>query len=175
MGLPPCRSQEVLAAAGAGGTARRFRVHQHGPQRASLADYIGPEARAHIEAWKLENRYIYLHVCKRFSCNWKLAVEAFLEAYHVITTHSQVAVSNGDANSQYDIYGEHVNRFISTLGVLSPHLYGKHTEQDILDQFTLGDAGAIGDTKRTLGAGGTARQAMADMFRGMFERTTIPT
>jgi nitrite reductase/ring-hydroxylating ferredoxin subunit len=142
------------------------------PNAPSLADYIGPEAKAHIEAWKLENRYIYLHVCKRFACNWKLAVEAFLEAYHVITTHSQVAVSNGDANSQYDIYGEHVNRFISTLGVLSPHLYGKHTEQDILDQFTLGDAGAIGDTKRTLGAGGTARQAMADMFRGMFERAT---
>jgi hypothetical protein len=65
-----------------------------------------------------------------------------------------------------------VNRFISTLGVLSPHLYGKYTEQDILDQFTLGDSGALGDTKRTLGEGGTARQVMADMFRGMFEKAT---
>ena len=54
-------------------------------------------------------------------------MEAFMEAYHVIVTHPQVAVSNGDANSQYDVYGEHVDRFISTLGVLSPHLYGKHT------------------------------------------------
>jgi len=138
----------------------------------SLADYIGPEARAHIEAWKLEDRYIYLHVSKRLPANWKLAVEAFLEAYHVVTTHSQVAVSNGDANSQYDTYGEHVNRFISTLGVLSPHLYGKYTEQDILDQFTLGDSGAVGGAKRTLGEGNTARQAMADMFRGLFEKAT---
>ena len=142
------------------------------PQAPSLADYLGPTAKAHIEAWKLEDRYVYLHVSKRLPCNWKLAIEAFLEAYHVIETHSQVAVSNGDANSQYDTYGEHVNRFISTLGVLSPHLYGKYTEQDILDQFTLGDSGALGDARRTLEEGDTARQAMADMFRGMFEKAT---
>lgn len=142
------------------------------PNAPSLADYLGPEAKAHIEAWKLEDRYIYLHVSKRLPCNWKLAVEAFLEAYHVVTTHSQVAPSNGDANSQYDIYGEHVDRFISTLGVLSPHLYGKYTEQDILDQFTLGDASALGGAKPMLGEGGKARQAMADMFRGMFEKAT---
>ncbi len=138
----------------------------------ALAEYLGPEAMAHISAWKLENRYVYLHVSKRLPCNWKLAIEAFMEAYHVINTHPQVAVSNGDANTQYDVYGEHVDRFISTLGVLSPHLYGKHTEQDILNQFTLGDAGALGDTKRTLGKDGTARQVMADMFRGMFEKAT---
>jgi len=138
----------------------------------SLAEYLGPEALAHIKAWKLEDRYIYLHVVKEIPCNWKLNIEAFMEAYHVIETHPQVAVSNGDANSQYDVYGEHVNRFISTLGVLSPHLYGKHTEQDILDQFTLGDAGALGDTKRSLSDGGSARQVMADMFRGMFEKAT---
>jgi nitrite reductase/ring-hydroxylating ferredoxin subunit len=138
----------------------------------SLAEYLGPEAKAHVDAWKLENRYVYLHVVKTIPCNWKLNIEAFMEAYHVIVTHPQVAVSNGDANSQYDIYGEHVNRFISTLGVLSPHLYGKHTEEDILKQFTLGDSGALGSETRTLGEGGTARQVMADMFRGMFEKAT---
>ena len=68
----------------------------------------GPEFKAHIDAWKLEDRYVYLHVAKRLPCNWKLAIEAFLEAYHVIRTHPQVAVSNADANSQYDVYGEHV-------------------------------------------------------------------
>ncbi len=142
------------------------------PDAPALADYLGPEFKAHMDAWKLEDRYVYLHVAKRLPCNWKLAIEAFLEAYHVVRTHPQVAVSNGDANSQYDVYGEHVDRFISTLGVLSPHLYGKHTEEDILNQFTLGDSGALGDTKRTLSQGTTARQVMADMFRGMFEKAT---
>ena len=142
------------------------------PEAPSLAEYLGPVAKAHIDAWKLEDRYVHCHVIKRLSCNWKLNIEAFLEAYHVIQTHRQVAPSNGDANSQYDIYGEHVNRFISTLGVVSPHLYGKVTEQDVLDQFTLGDSSALGNAKRTLGEGETARQAMADLFRGMFEKAT---
>jgi len=142
------------------------------PDAPSLTEYLGPAAKAHIDAWKLENRYIYLHVSKRLPCNWKLAIEAFLEAYHVIETHPQVAVSNGDANSQYDIYGEHVNRFISPLGVLSPHLEGKYTEKDVLAQFTLGDSGVLGNTERTLESGGKARQVMADMLRGMFEKAT---
>jgi nitrite reductase/ring-hydroxylating ferredoxin subunit len=142
------------------------------PQAPTLTEYLGPAAKAHIDAWKLEDRYIYLHVAKRLPCNWKLAIEAFLEAYHVIETHPQVAVSNGDANSQYDVYGEHVNRFISPLGVLSPHLQGKYTEKDILAQFTLGDAGVLGNTQRDLEEGGKARQVMADMLRGMFEKAT---
>src|SRR3546814_18307824 len=82
-----------------------------------------------IDAWKLENRYIYLHVAKRLPCHWKLAVDAFLEAYHVIEPHPPVAQSNGDAHTQYDIYGEHVNRSIQTLGVVSPHLYGKRSKE----------------------------------------------
>jgi nitrite reductase/ring-hydroxylating ferredoxin subunit len=136
-----------------------------------LAEYLGAEALAHINAWKLENRYIALHVQKRIPANWKLTIEAFQEAYHVIITHPQVAVSNADANSQYDVYGEHVDRFISPLGVLSPHLEGKYGEQDILDQFTVGDAGVLEGNKLTVG-NSTARQVMADMFRGMFEKAT---
>ncbi|HET8711908.1 MAG TPA: aromatic ring-hydroxylating dioxygenase subunit alpha [Spongiibacteraceae bacterium] len=140
------------------------------PAAPSLEEYIGPEAMAHIKAWKLEDRYVALHVVKTIPSNWKLNIEAFMEAYHVLDTHPQVSVSNADANSQYDTFGEHVNRFISTLGVLSPHHYGKYTEQDIFDQFTIGDPEALGDSKPKLPEGVTARQAMADMFRTMYEK-----
>ena len=109
------------------------------PNAPTLAEYFGPEAMAHFKSWGLENRYIYLHVQKRIPSNWKLNIEAFMEAYHVLDTHPQVSVSNADVNSQYDVYGEHVNRFISSLGVLSPNLQGQYTEQDVLDQFTIGD------------------------------------
>jgi nitrite reductase/ring-hydroxylating ferredoxin subunit len=137
----------------------------------ALRDYLGAKAVEHIEAWKLEDRYIYCHVQKSYPANWKLTVEAFMEAYHVLDTHPQVAPSNADANSQYDVYGEHVNRFISCLGVLSPHLEGKFTEQQILDQFTIGDASVLSDDRPMVGDG-SARQAMADMFRSMFEQAT---
>jgi len=138
----------------------------------SLADYLGEDFLAHINKWGLENRYITCHVEKKIPANWKLTMEAFMEAYHVIETHPQVAVSNADANSQYDTYGEHVNRFISPLGVLSPHLRGQYTEQDILDQFTVGDSSFLNGADRALKEGESARQRMADTLRTMFETAT---
>lgn len=137
-----------------------------------LTEYLGPEFMGHLDAWKLENRYVYCHVAKVIPANWKLTMEAFMEAYHVIETHPQVAVSNADANSQYDTYGKHVNRFISSLGVLSPHLEGQYSEQDILDQFTVGDSSVLGGADRSLKEGETARQRMADTLRQMFEQGT---
>ena len=142
------------------------------PDAPSLEDYLGEHALAHLNAWKLEDRYITLHVQKSYPANWKLTMEAFMEAYHVGDTHPQVAPANGDVNSQYDVYGQHVDRFISTLGVVSPKLAGKISEQDIVDSFTLGDASALGGAKPQLKEGERARQVMADMFRAMFETAT---
>jgi nitrite reductase/ring-hydroxylating ferredoxin subunit len=138
------------------------------PDAPSLRDYIGPEALAHIEAWKLEDRHIVCHVEKPIPANWKLNIEAFMEAYHVPETHPQVSPTNADVNSQYDTYGEHVNRFISTLGVVSPVHEGKYSQQDVLDMFTVGDSSIVIE-KPVVAEGETARQMMADIFRAGFE------
>jgi hypothetical protein len=89
-------------------------------------------------------------------------------------THPQVSPSNADVNSQYDTYGEHVNRFISTLGVVSPTKEGMYSQQDVLDRFTVGDASIVTE-KPVVGEGGTARQVMADMFRAGFEKAANTT
>jgi len=99
-------------------------------------------------------------------------MEAFMEAYHVGDTHPQVAPANGDVNSQYDTFGPHVDRFISTLGVVSPKLRDRYSEADIIENFTLGDSSAMGGQKPELKEGERARQVMADMFRTMFEQAT---
>lgn len=140
------------------------------PDSPSLEDYIGPEALAHFKAWNFEDRFVACHVKKRIPANWKLNQEAFHEAYHVLATHPQVSPSNGDANSQYDTYGLHVNRFISTLGVVSPHLYGKITEQDVFEQFVIGDSASLEGSARKLPEGQTARAAMAHLFRETYEK-----
>ena len=59
----------------------------------------------HFEAWPLEDRYKEAHVAKVLDCNWKVVQEAFMEAYHVVATHPQLLAGIGDANSQYDVYG----------------------------------------------------------------------
>ena len=58
-----------------------------------------------------------------------------------------------------------MNRFISTLGVVSPHLYGKVTEQDIFEQFVIGDPSALEGSERKLAEGESARAAMAKLAR----------
>ena len=86
-----------------------------------LEEYLGviPE---HFQNWDLANRYVEVHIRKRLPANWKAAAEAFLEAYHILETHSQSIYTAGDANAQYDVFGEHVSRFIHTIGTTSPHV-----------------------------------------------------
>lgn len=72
----------------------------------------------------LEERWTSARVSKVVPCNWKIALEAFAEAYHVVRTHPQVLAFTADANSQYDIWSgvRHVSRMINLLAVPSPHL-----------------------------------------------------
>ncbi len=97
----------------------------------SLQSYLG-ELPALFERYPLENRYTRAHVSKEIRANWKLVQEAFMEAYHVVTTHPQILPGFGDANSQYDVSGNFV-RGISSRGMPSPLLAWSPTEQEILD------------------------------------------
>ena len=87
----------------------------------SLEEYLGvlPE---HFKQWDLGNRYVEVHIRKRLPANWKASAEAFLEAYHILETHSQSIYTAGDANAQYDVFDDHVSRFIHTIGTTSPHV-----------------------------------------------------
>ena len=68
-----------------------------------------------------EKRYKVAHVAKILRCNWKIAQEAFSEAYHVIATHPTILDSIGDANTQYDVFGNY-SRAMSPNFTGSPHL-----------------------------------------------------
>ena len=87
----------------------------------SLDDYLGviPE---HFANWNLADRYVAVHVRKRLPANWKASASAFLEAYHILETHSQSIYTAGDANAQYDVFGDNVSRFVHTIGTTSPHV-----------------------------------------------------
>ena len=81
------------------------------PQAKPLADYLDvlPE---HFTHFPLEQRRIKLHVQKKLPANWKAAQEAFMEAYHNFETHN----SPNGGNTQYDIFGKYVSRFIHNIG-----------------------------------------------------------
>ncbi|MFF2109390.1 aromatic ring-hydroxylating oxygenase subunit alpha [Rhodococcus koreensis] len=103
------------------------------PDAEPLLDYLG-ELPAQFERWDFENRYTQAHVEKVLPCNWKVAQEAFMESFHVVTTHPQLLQGIGDANSQYD-YWNNVSRAITPRGTPSPHLIVQPTEQEIFDSM----------------------------------------
>jgi hypothetical protein len=135
---------------------------------APLEEHLG-DLTAHFERWPLERRYKQAHVAKILDCNWKVAQEAFMEAYHVVATHPQLLPGIGDANSQYDVFGNFC-RAITPNATPSPHLQWSPTEQEMLDAMfdrNLDDPVMVevptGDTARRV-AGDLRRRAMVDVL-----------
>ncbi len=91
----------------------------------------------HFANWNLADRYVEVHIRKRLPANWKASAEAFLEAYHILETHSQSIYTAGDANAQYDVFGDNVSRFVHTIGTTSPHVpeAKRPDEQGILNML----------------------------------------
>jgi phenylpropionate dioxygenase-like ring-hydroxylating dioxygenase large terminal subunit len=105
------------------------------------------------------------------NANWKLVQEAFLESYHVVTTHPQLLPGFGDANSQYDVFGN-VTRTISPRGVASPLIGWRPSEQEQLDSaldVRLDDPPAL-----RVPPGATARQVLAEAARTALRPTLGP-
>jgi phenylpropionate dioxygenase-like ring-hydroxylating dioxygenase large terminal subunit len=116
--------------------------------------------------WPLEDRVKAVHVRKTFACNWKVALEAFIESYHVIATHPQILGSTGDANTQYDTWPavRHVNRMITPFAVASPFVAAETSEQEVAEtMLKIGTGGK--PVQVDVPDGVTARAFMAEDMR----------
>ncbi|MBB82303.1 MAG: hypothetical protein CL931_00650 [Deltaproteobacteria bacterium] len=104
------------------------------PDAAPLADYLEDLPRD-FERWPLEDRFVAARVERRVDCNWKVAVEAFIETFHIIGVHPSNLPFFGDANSQYDVWPErrHSDRMLNPSGVPSPHVGDDLSPQRIID------------------------------------------
>jgi phenylpropionate dioxygenase-like ring-hydroxylating dioxygenase large terminal subunit len=138
----------------------------------ALEEYLHP-LPDHFKRWRMEECFTAVWVGKVIPCNWKATAEAFMEAWHSVVTHPQILPFTGDANSQYDFWGDYVSRTLTPFGVLSPHLEGKgYSEQYVIDAFGLG-AGRTQEEANFQGGvsvpdGMTARQVLAGIYRQQF-------
>ena len=96
----------------------------------SLRDFLGGIVDQ-FEVWNLENRFKQAHVAKVIRANWKIAQEAFCEAYHVNATHPQIMPYLGDTNSQVDVW-ENFARVITPGGTPSPLLDWQPTANEMM-------------------------------------------
>jgi len=59
------------------------------PNAGSLREYLEPMA-GHLDQFELDKMRYRWRKWVVFECNWKVAIEAFAESYHVKSTHSQL-------------------------------------------------------------------------------------
>lgn len=123
----------------------------------------------HFKRWDLSGWYVHAHVRKHLPGNWKLAQEAFMEAYHTPYVHPEMTNVVGDHNMQHDIFSDHVSRDLCAMASPSPTSKSKLSQQELLDMMLVGDGQMIGE--RTLvPEGKTARWVMAEQLKAQMKR-----
>lgn len=100
------------------------------PDAEPFEDFVADLA-AHFEVWDLAARYKEAHVARVVRANWKIAQEAFCEAFHVNGTHPQVMAYLGDTNSQVDVW-DNCARVITPGGTPSPLLDWEPSPEQML-------------------------------------------
>ena len=124
----------------------------------------------HFKRFPLEEYFTGVHVQRVMNCNWKVGAEAFMESWHTVETHKQILTFTGDANSQYDCWGDNVSRSVTPMGVASPHLSDVTEETITRDILKLsGRMATDSDEGVEMKDGQTAREYVAQMNQEMFE------
>lgn len=100
------------------------------PDAAPFEDFVRDLAES-FEPWDLSRCYKQAHVAKVIGVNWKVAQEAFCEAFHVNATHPQVMAYLGDTLSQVDIW-DNCARVITPGGIPSPLLSYEPSQDDMM-------------------------------------------
>jgi len=120
----------------------------------------------HFKDYALEDRYIAVHVAKRYPANWKATAEAFMESHHSIATHPQFMPYLGDANSGYDVFSDYTSRQLTAMAVPSPFIDGSGlTQTDIYTAMLEGSGRLTRGEVASVPAGRTARAFAAEEQR----------
>jgi nitrite reductase/ring-hydroxylating ferredoxin subunit len=140
------------------------------PDAEPLSSYL-EDIPEHFARLDLPDRYKAAHVAGRVPCNWKVALEAFIEGWHSWVSHPQLISIFADVSSQNDIYGRHVSRFITLVGVPSLMSHEPRDPQHIVDVFVR-DLLQADPTGIEVPDGVGARDFLAGMLRAQLSELT---
>ncbi|MCP5181567.1 MAG: aromatic ring-hydroxylating dioxygenase subunit alpha [Pseudomonadales bacterium] len=121
-----------------------------------LLEYLSPLPE-HFAATPLEDRFVTMHTQKVLQGNWKMCMEGFLEAYHVLATHPNRLHMSAWANTQYDLLSPHVSRFHQPLTSGNAIHPRQITERQLYAE--------LGHDPNELKEGESARNAHCDKLR----------
>ncbi len=131
------------------------------PGAIPLDEFLGslPE---HFARFPLEDRSTTAHVAKVLDCNWKVGVEAFIEAFHTFAVHPQLVTTSGDTFTQYDVLpDQRWSRMITPVGVPSEHVAREVSDGEILRSMLI----TRDESEVVVPEGSTVRSVLADRVR----------
>ena len=139
----------------------------------SLNSFLGKmvDQWASTPGWNFHNRFKAVNVVKRMRNNWKVAQEAFIEAFHAFFSHPGTENSGASTSSQYDVWPDepHFSRMLSPMGAPSNHLAVRPDDEKILDEFLTNFAPELlGTEQGKMRPGEAVRDAAARISREVY-------
>jgi phenylpropionate dioxygenase-like ring-hydroxylating dioxygenase large terminal subunit len=127
------------------------------PDAEPLADFLAP-AKAILDPYELQHMRYHSRRATIVACNWKVALEAFNEGYHVQTTHRQMLQYMDDITVS-SAHGRHGNFGYSE--ALPPGSRSRRLGGPTTPDLRPGLLAYMEDMKATLNAGGTVASVHA--------------
>jgi choline monooxygenase len=142
-------------------------VNPAGAAAEPLRDYLGAVADQ-LDPYHLDQMRATLSLSTDLACNWKVAVEAFLEVYHVQGIHPQLMPMLDDVNTAYELMGVH-SRMIVPFGVPSMRL--EHVEDvEVFEAFSeRSGSSVLNRGRREAEAAGTTYRSSAPDIADLFD------
>jgi phenylpropionate dioxygenase-like ring-hydroxylating dioxygenase large terminal subunit len=109
------------------------------PHAAPLLDYLS-DVPALMTAYRMEDMHVVKDTVLPLPCNWKAAIESFLETYHLHMTHPQVVQVAEDSQNQLDVFRNGHCRLVTPTGIPSLRLDDRESVRPLM-QYLLHDAG----------------------------------
>lgn len=139
------------------------------PDAAPLTDFLKPILGA-LEAYEIDKMVTVRHVRSEWAANWKTAVDAFYELYHLPTVHPETQCVMEYYYAQYDLYENGMSRMIVPFGRPSSQFPDQETVNEGIRSM-LRSAGI--DPDSFTGSAGEARAAIQKMKRERAKRVGL--
>jgi phenylpropionate dioxygenase-like ring-hydroxylating dioxygenase large terminal subunit len=122
----------------------------------TLREFMG-DLPAQLAPFHFEEMVVVKDVQTWWPANWKVALDAFLESYHVHAIHSEILPFYDDYYQQWDLLENGMSRMLMEFATVSPRLEDQDSVNDGL-KMMLEDAGMDPDGFK--GSAGEVRKAI---------------